>query len=236
MESHAIVPVSTLLVRRLTARGWTPAHVAEVGVWQPEASIARPWLERGARGTLVEPDPESAAKLRTAFAHRPDVVLHQVAIDEAPGRVWMYRRGASTFLASVDAPPATVNDGYQPRTEDAIEVAAVTFDQLDDGTIDLLAVDVEGAEWGVIRTLRSRPTVIAVETHGAAYRNPHLGEIHAWMRARGYVPWLMTWSDTVFVLPERIRPTPFDRVRLAVMRARLGLRAGRKGWKRGSMA
>ena len=43
--------------------------------------------------------------------------------------------------------------------------------------IDLLSVDTEGCEWFVLQTLRSRPAVISIETHGGLYLNPHRDEI-----------------------------------------------------------
>jgi FkbM family methyltransferase len=202
--------------------------VVEVGVGPIETSVVAPWIEQGIRAALVEPDPDYAEQARRRLGARPNLEIHQVAVGAASGRVAMYRRGPSTFLASLNATPAVVNDRYVPRAADRMEVLAVTFDQLDDGSIDLLAVDVEGAEWLVIRALRSRPAVIALETHGAAYRNPSLDDLHEWMRREGYAPWFMTWSDTVFVHPSRLRPGWLDRVALAAMRGRVALRIFRK--------
>jgi len=221
------------LGRRLAARGWRPAHAVEVGVWSPESSVVWGWIGAGGIVTLVEPHPEAADRLREQLGGRSDARLHQVAVADAAGTVSLYRRGPSTFLASVERPPALVNDAYRKDDADRVEVSAVTFDTLDDGSFDLLAVDTEGAEWLVLRRLRSRPAVIVLETHGAAYRNPHLDEIRQWMRREGYAVWFMTRSDTVWVRPEVIRPTPGDRLRLRLDRVRLGLRRMRKQWSRG---
>ncbi len=77
--------------------------------------------------------------------------------------------------------PAQVNDDYQIRKEDRFQVGCVRFDEIDDGSIDLLSVDTEGSEWYVLKYLKSRPLVISVETHGKSYLNPFFGEISAWM-------------------------------------------------------
>jgi FkbM family methyltransferase len=216
------------LFRRVTARGLRPAHVAEVGVGPPELSVAWPWVERGIRVTLMEPDPEAARLLREALTSRPKVRLVEVAVAEREGPVVMYHRGTTSFLATVGASPAVSEGGYQPDPGDRIEVRGVPFEHLDDGTIDVLAVDVEGAEWLVIRALRSRPAVISVETHGVRYVNPHAGKLFDWMARHGYRPWYRTFSDTVFVLPDRIRISWLDRLRDTVMGTRIRVRAVRK--------
>jgi hypothetical protein len=63
-------------------------------------------------------------------------------------------------------------------------VRCTTFDRLDDGSIDLISIDTEGSEWFVLKYITSRPDVISIETHGAAYTNPYLDEIQRWMREK----------------------------------------------------
>lgn len=192
------------LFRRLEARGFRPNHVAEVGVHHPESSNVRDWLALGARGTLVEPDPDAAERIRAVYACFPEVVLHQVAITERGGTARLVRRNASTFLTEIEDPPAVTNDGLRRGGAALLTVRAATFDEVDDGTIDLLSVDIEGAEWFVINRLVSRPAVISVETHGGAYLNPRLADINGWMSRSGYRAWYVDQSDTVFVRPDRV--------------------------------
>ena len=189
----------TPLFRRLSAKGFQPAHVAEVGVHQPTTSNVYDYIVKGIQCTLVEPDPDCVRAIREHFAARPNVTLHPVAIYDAPGQVELVRRGPSTFVAGLTATPAIVNDRYRMDAADTVVVEARTFDQIDDGTIDLLSVDVEGSEWFVLKHMVSRPSVISVETHSALYRNPYLGEITRWMEANGYVLLYKATSDSVFV-------------------------------------
>ena len=116
-----------------------------------------------------------------------------------------------------------MNDGYVIAAGRSFTVPAVTFDTIDDGTIDVLAIDIEGGEWFVLRHLVSRPAIISVETHGKRYVNPYRAEIDAWMRAEGYGAWYRDDSDTVYrrgwTAPVEDRSKPkslFKRLKIAV--------------------
>jgi FkbM family methyltransferase len=212
----------------LERKGFLPRHVAEVGVYHPATSNILPYVRQGLRCTLVEPDPRSIAAIKEHFAGLPNVTLHEVAVFDRGGRIELTQRQASTFVSELSASPAIVNDGYQDRAEDRFTVEARTFDQLDDGSIDLLSVDVEGSEWFVVKHMVSRPAVLSLETHGGAYRNPHLGEILRWTRSEGYQVLAKTLADTVFVRPGVVPVTLGDRARLAAMELRLAIRRARK--------
>lgn len=223
----------TELYRRCRARGFRPTHVAEVGVYLPETSNVGDFAQEGTRATLVEAHPDYVAAIRTYFAAYPNVELHAVAIADAPGELRLVTRGPSTFAEDVAAPPSVVNDAYERAEEDVITVAARRFDEIDDGTIDLLSVDVEGSEWFVIKHMDSRPAVVSIETHGKRYVNPHLAQIRTWMRDRAYRVWYRDASDTVYVRGAEIDVTAADRVRLAARTARLTLRRWVSGAKAG---
>jgi FkbM family methyltransferase len=201
--------------------------VAEVGVFLPEDSNVLGWILSGVRATLVEADPVTVARIREHFGARPNLTVHSAAVCDFHGEIRLRRAGPSTFIDGLDS-PARVNDGYEPRPEDVFTAPAIRFDEVDDGTIDLLSIDVEGAEWWTIRHLRSRPSVISVETHGARYRNPHLSEIEAWMAAEGYEAWYLDRTDTVYTRGGAIRVTAADRACRSLARLRVGARRLRK--------
>jgi len=208
--------------------------VAEVGVGSPRTSQVRGFVADGTRCTLVEPEPRSVAEIRSAWSRKDNVTLHEVAVLDRDGPVDLLQRGPSTFVADLEVVPAIVNDGYAPVPEDRFAVPAVRFEEIDDGTIDLLAVDVEGSEWFVIRGLTSRPAVISVETHGARYTHARLREISAWMSSNGYRTWYKTKTDTVFVLPASIRVGIVDHLKGCLMNGYLAWRSFRKGSGAGS--
>jgi FkbM family methyltransferase len=218
-----------LLHARVAAKGFQPRHVAEVGVFRPEDSNVYAWVAAGIRATLVEADPRHAEAIRQHFAGCPQLTVHAVAVCDFQGEVQLHRAGPSTFLAGLHS-PAVINDGYQENPADVFTAPAVLFSDLDPGDIDLLSLDVEGAEWFALQHLRSRPAVISVETHGARYRNPHRAEIEAWMAREGYEAWYLDRTDTVYVRPDRIPLTALDRLRRGTRRAAVALRRLRKRW------
>jgi FkbM family methyltransferase len=216
------------LYNRLTGKGFSPLHVAEVGVYRPETCHVYPYIVDGVRCTLVEPEPEAVALIRHDFGDRSNVSLHAVALHDRSGPLELFRCGASTYVAELTHPPAVVNDGYPERIADRFVVPATTFDTIDDGSIELLGIDVEGSEWYVIKHMVSRPGVISVETHGALYTNPHLDEILRWMTRNDYLIWYKDRTDTVFVRRGVFAVGVGERIKLVLTEIGIRLRRARK--------
>ncbi len=212
------------IYRRCQRKGFAPKHVAEVGVYLPETSNVVDYALLGVRTTLVEAHPDYVTKVETFFRDYPNVKLHPVAVADEPGQLRLVTRGASTFAEHIKASPSVVNDRYTLSDADTITVPCVRFDSVDDGTIDLLSIDIEGSEWFVIKHMVSLPAVVSVETHGKAYTNPYLAQIEGWMQGAGYRVWYRDNSDTVYVRGGTIALTAADRSRLRASTLRLGLR------------
>lgn len=214
---------SLALSFKLTKKGYDPSHVCEVGVYLPETCSVRPFIMDGKKASLVEANPIMVEKIRAAFENYPLTKIFPYAVGDTPGTLILYNRGASTFVENVES-PALINDDYQKSESDRFEVEAKTFDQMDDGTIDILCIDIEGAEWSVLRHLKSKPNLISIETHGKYYLNPKLSDIKNWMKERNYVVWYKDKSDTVFVNPEKIKVSIMDVVNVAMVDLYLGFR------------
>jgi FkbM family methyltransferase len=187
------------IFKKLNKKGFKPQHVAEVGVYFPQTSNIYDYALQGTRTTFVEPNPDSIQRIKQHFEGCENITLHEVAVFDRNASVKLVQREASTFLSIVDNSPAIVNDLYQVNQADIFEVDAVTFDKIDDGTIDLISIDVEGSEWYVLQNLISRPAVISLETHGGLYKNPNLERIINWMRDHDYNIWYKDRSDSIFV-------------------------------------
>lgn len=190
--------MNAALYEFVTAANVPVAYACEVGVYLPDTSNVLGWINDGVRTTLVECDPLIVTVLRQRFSTNTHVRIEAVAVADEAGHLTLYRTAASTFGQNVPDAPALANDGYQRAESDAFSVQAVTFDVIDDGSIDVLSIDIEGGEWYVIRHLRSRPAVICVETHGKHYVNPFISEIRAWMSEQGYGAWYFDAADTVY--------------------------------------
>jgi FkbM family methyltransferase len=200
-----------LIYRRLSQKGFKPSHVAEVGVYLPETSNILDYIKQGIRTTLVEADPRYVAAIREYFGHRYPITLHPVAVFDSEGSLELINRAASTFASVLESSPALVNDAYQKQDADKFTVPAKRFDSLDDGTIDLLSIDIEGCEWYVLKYMKSRPAVISVETHGKRYINPFINEITDWMVQNGYELWYKDSSDSVYIRSGLFPVTTTDR-------------------------
>ena len=209
------------LWERVNSKSYHPAHVAEVGVWHPNTSNIYRYIVNGVRATLVEPDPRSIELIKESL-NTANVTLHEVAVCDFDGEVELCKRESSTFVSDLASSPAIVNDGCVVADAEKFVARAKKFSDIDDGTIDLLAVDTEGSEWFVIKNMASRPTVMSLETHGGMYRNLYMAEMRAWLDSNGYRLWYKDQSDSVFVLDE-IEITPRDRLVLFFVNMKLRL-------------
>lgn len=189
----------TRIYEKLKPKHLTFKHVCEVGVYVPSTSNILDFIRDGVRATLVEADPDVARQIEATFADAPNVTLHPVAVWDTAGTLKLSKAASSTFATELPTSPALANDHYRISSATTFEVPCVQFSQLDDGSIDLLSIDIEGGEWYVLKHLRSRPQVLSLETHGKYYTNPFLAEIMGWLQANGYVLWYKDGSDSVYI-------------------------------------
>ena len=187
------------LYEKLGKKKFSPKQICEVGVYLPEESNVLHFIKNGIATTLVEADPNYMQQCKDYFAKYPQVNYVEAAVYDKKGTIELCRKASSTFISSLDASPALVNDGYKVADEDKFTAQSITFDEVDNGQIDLLSVDIEGAEWYVIKHMTSRPPVISLETHGKYYINSKITEISTWMAKNNYQIWYKDRSDTVYV-------------------------------------
>jgi len=175
-----------------------PRHVVEVGACGSEHIQMWPFVfDKKCRIQLVEPNPVGAAEIRAAYAGFPNIEVLEYAVAEDFGRMTLLvpdgtknpDAPASAYLESLPGSPYLSREAAG-RAEKllSVRVETVPFSHIDDGTIDGLSVDTEGAEWFVLKTMKSRPAVISVEMEGPnGYKNPYCTEIEDWVAANGYV-------------------------------------------------
>jgi len=165
--------------------GVKASYVAEIGPATPELAQCRDELTRQAwqdyliknyphqcqtpkdyspgRFLLVEAREDATVALGLLWGHLENVEVLHGAIADTPGFVEMNWVGDSTFTTGV-ASPFSMNP--QKKKSKATFVAPCErFSEIDDGTIDTLIVDIEGAEWFVIKHMKSKPLVVSLETH-----------------------------------------------------------------------
>lgn len=202
------------LYKKCKRKGLKFNHIAEVGVYLPETSNILNFIRDGIRATLVEADPDYVVKIKDYFKSFTNVSLIHSAIWDTNGFVLLNKAASSSFVDELDASPAIINDKFVASDGNKISVESKTFDKIDEGTIELLSVDIEGGEWFVLKHLVSRPDVISIETHGKKYSNPYLNEINKWMEINNYQKWYIDKSDTVYIKNKLFELTAFEKFRL----------------------
>lgn len=180
-------------------KNYVPTHVCEVGVYYPETSNILGFIKDGIKTTLVEPLPECIELINLYFAEYPNVKLYPFAIADKPGEIEMFLHDSSSFAASLQSSPALKNDGYDKDNGKRLVVQAKTFNEIDDGKIDLISIDAEGSEWYVLKHMISRPDVISLELKSKHYINPFINEINNWLTDNDYHKWFDDRSDSVFI-------------------------------------
>lgn len=172
--------------------GGQPRLVAEVGVNEPEKCSVAPWLRKGVEGILVEPLPWCCARLREAF---PTAKVVEGVVGATRGEVKLYDRGEGSWIEDVpkgQAPDehhkhsAMNRDSFDPQF--VRTVTSHPWWSLEKHQLDVLCVDTEGAEWFVIRDMRTEPKLIRLEMHftHTGWRNPFYQEICDSLHSCGY--------------------------------------------------
>lgn len=220
------------IFKKLKARGIRLQHVCEVGVYLPDTSNVIDFIKAGVRTTLVEADPETVQKIHWAF-DRFNVTIHAVAVWDTPGVLRLSKAASSTFATELPSSPALENDRYVVSEDNIIEVPSVVFSSIDDGSIELLSIDIEGAEWYVLKHLRSAPKVLSVETHGKYYTNPYIREILAWLREHEYELWYRDGSDSVFIKRGLFKVSAADKMERFLADAKTRWKKVKRNFKRG---
>ncbi|TSA41000.1 MAG: FkbM family methyltransferase [Verrucomicrobiales bacterium] len=182
-----------------------PRNVCEIGGNSPDKCSLISFIEDQVPAILVEPLPWLAEQLRKAY---PQAWVIEGVIGNVNGTVKLFDRGEGSWIDGVPsgaAPDEHPNHSAMKREEFAPqfvrEVQSYTIDAIDTGIIDILCVDIEGAEWYVIEKLVSRPFMVRVETHfsHSGYRNPFYDEIFNHMKNLGYSMIVQDVSDTLWM-------------------------------------
>lgn len=152
-----------LLWRALSDVG--PGRYLDIGACDPiHDSVSHAFYQAGWRGVHVEPTPAYASRLREA---RPDEVVIQAAVTDAPGPIEFYEiadTGLSTGKSSIAETHR--KQGYEARR---VVVPTIRLDHLlglSDDDIHWMKIDVEGMEGDVLRswgTSDRRPWVLVIE-------------------------------------------------------------------------
>lgn len=180
---------------------WIPKNVVEVGVGSRELCRSRPFWKLGSNCLLFEPNPESYAKIKETINFQHNVQLFPFAISDKIGNEEFIVNGDCSSLESVVSPAN--NESCNEKQRVLVETRKI--DEFDNGDINLLLIDTEGGEWGVLKNLVSKPEVVVIETHAGdllgniGYQNSNLYEIEKWFKLRQYQLLFKDISDSFYI-------------------------------------
>ncbi len=223
---------SNKLYSKIKEKRFNLNYLCEVGVFKPEESNILGFIYDGNETLLVEADPNYAQNLRMFFSDNKNVTIIEAAVFDYNGTVDLYKRESSTFIGAVESSPALVNDRYKLSDDDKFTAKSIIFSEIDNGNIDLISIDIEGAEWFVLKYMKSRPKVISIETHGKYYINPNIEKINKWMADNNYNIWYLEDSDTVFIKNGIIEITTLERIQLLSKKVKLFIKRQKKFLKK----
>ena len=166
------------------------------------------FLTPNVRLDIIEPIPKNIQAIEECYKDFPNVTVYPFAIWKESCTLEMYDLERVSYVKGIDAPATGSYRGmaepgrptklsYEPKDSDLIKVEAKTFDQFDNGKIDVLDLDVEGAEWYVLEKMISRPKIVIVET-GADRDHPFISDIDNWALENGYVEFRHYESNSWF--------------------------------------
>lgn len=153
---------------------------------------------------LVEANPVSFEIIKSNFKDKNNVSIYNKAICDENKIIKYYNRdgknteNASGFIEGVTS-PLMVNHGYVLNEEHALEIEGIKFSEIDDGQIDILFCDIEGAEWYALKHMISDPKIICLETHSNNFVNENINKIENYINQKGYILVGRSESDSLYM-------------------------------------
>ena len=178
-------------------RGMNLRRLVEVGVGS--LSQLKPFYDSGEydKITMVEVRPDIVEQAKQYYTS-DKVEIINIGIADKNGELEFCIDGDTTHM--VELPSTPVHFHGREYSKEPVKLPVVRFTEIEPFMIDLLAVDIEGGEWFVIKHMKNRPKVISLETHSSVtpYRNPYFNEIQVWMYLNRYEIIYKDVSDTIY--------------------------------------
>lgn len=179
-----------------------PKKILEIGIGTTDGVQSLEFILNGAKAKIFEPHPVFYKELATDLEHLPNLKIYNQGIYKEKGKKKFYDKWACTFIGEMyDHSGAKIQDSYVLDEKDAFECEVDTIDNYDDGDVDLLCMDCESCEWFVLEKLKSRPSVIQIETHSyySTYHPFEFEKIKRWFQDNRYSIMATNESDCIYV-------------------------------------
>jgi len=180
---------------------FNPSCILEAGVGRLESCRTRQYWDTNTKCILFEPNPTFHTQLAKAIQPYPNVFLSREALWDHGKGVTFYQFDQSSYVDGVEA---RSNISRPNRKKRAIEVPSVRLSRYDDGRIDVALIDVESAEWYVLKHMVSRPILIVIELwkyRSKKWKHPDMHHIKKWLGMNGYLEVGRERRDGFFMRP-----------------------------------
>ena len=166
--------------------------IFEVGVGDVFSSKTKMfWGNENAEVTLFEPNPFLYKYLLKKTKDIKNVNLFNIAISNEEKIGHLICAGVVSYVKGI---PSPINEIYSNKLNDillnfTVPVNLMRFDSFDDGDIDFLRLGMEGSEFAVFETMKSRPHIISIHNYFANDYNYSFYKwdaILAWINTNGY--------------------------------------------------
>lgn len=170
--------------------------VCEVGYLDLETSNIKNYILAGIPSIVID------VNKRDDLEAFDNVTFHQAGIIPTERGVFLTWNN-STYWKGVLTYESSYNTLFREQSK-PFEVEGHTFEEFDNGKIDLLCIDIEGCEYFVLENMRSRPLIIRIEMVWKSYKNPFYQHILNWMKKNNYILFTKIQADYVFTRAKTI--------------------------------
>jgi hypothetical protein len=191
-------------IYKITTRMGLTGEAMEIGVGPIGKCRLLEFIQNDRQVHLVEGLPKYQDAIVAKFLDAENVKLYPIIISDEPGTEKIFDRGEGSWITKLPSSPDTQNNGVRINQKKCCEVNAMTLGQIDPGNIEIMLIDIEGAEWYALQTMKSRPKLIVLETHLTfhRYKNPYMTQINDWMAKNCYEVIAIDESDTMYAKKE----------------------------------
>lgn len=168
--------------------------ICEVGVGEYSKCHTKSFIGTENTLILVEALPMFNREIQGRVKNEKNVIHHQLAVADTVGVIEFNAFDIESHIKGVESVA-------QARRRDCstIEIPCTTFNTLDPGNIDVLFIDIEGAEYFVLKHLISRPKILRIEINIPGFTNSFEAEIATWLSENGYKQTDIIGSDIIYI-------------------------------------
>lgn len=181
----------------------------DIGAHHPfDGSNTALLYQRGSRGVVVEANPDL---IDNFCRERPKDTILNVGVGPRPGTLPFYRiddwSGRNTF--SKTTAEEFVGKHPQFKISDVIQIEVVTLNDIvqkycEGKFPDLLSIDAEGMDFEILESAdfsQTKPKIICAEivTGADVISTANISQL---LKTRGFVPYVRTWGNAIFVNAE----------------------------------